>query len=33
MDKKLNRMKELIEILNNASRLYYQYSTPIMTDF
>ena len=26
-------MKELIEILNNASRLYYQYSTPIMTDF
>lgn len=33
MNKKLNRMKELIEILNNASRLYYQYSTPIMTDF
>ena len=33
MDKKLNRTKELIEILNNASRLYYQYSTPIMTDF
>ena len=33
MDKKLNRMKELIEILNNASRLYYQYSKPIMTDF
>lgn len=33
MDKKLNRMKELIEMLNNASRLYYQYSTPIMTDF
>ena len=33
MDKKLNRMKEFIEILNNASRLYYQYSTPIMTDF
>ena len=33
MDQKLNRMKELIEILNNASRLYYQYSTPIMTDF
>lgn len=33
MDKKLNRMKELIEILNNASRLYYHYSTPIMTDF
>lgn len=33
MDKKLNRMKELIELLNNASRLYYQYSTPIMTDF
>lgn len=33
MDKKINRMKELIEILNNASRLYYQYSTPIMTDF
>ena len=33
MDKKLNRIKELIEILNNASRLYYQYSTPIMTDF
>ena len=33
MDKKLNRMKELREIRNNASRLYYQYSTPIMTDF
>ncbi|MBR2832891.1 MAG: NAD-dependent DNA ligase LigA [Bacilli bacterium] len=27
------RMKELIEILNNAARLYYQYNTTIMTDF
>ena len=27
------RMKELIEILNNASRLYYQFNTVIMTDF
>ena len=27
------RMKELIEILNNASRLYYQFNTAIMTDF
>lgn len=33
MDNKMERMKELIEILNNASRLYYQYSTSIMTDF
>lgn len=33
MDKKIKRMKELIEILNNASRLYYQFSTSIMTDY
>lgn len=32
MDKK-QRMKELIEILNEASIHYYQYSEPIMTDF
>lgn len=33
METKLNRMKELISILQEASRLYYQFSTPIMTDF
>lgn len=33
MDKKLERMKELIDILNNASKLYYQFSTSIMTDY
>ena len=27
------RMKELIKILNNASKYYYQFNTPIMTDF
>ena len=33
MNDKLNRMRELVDILNNASVHYYQYSTPIMTDF
>ncbi len=33
MEQKIERMKELIEILNNASKLYYQFSTSIMTDF
>lgn len=33
MEEKLNRMKELISTLKEASRLYYQFSTSIMTDF
>ena len=33
MNDKIKRMKELIDILNNASKLYYQFSTSIMTDF
>jgi len=33
MSHEITRMKELIEILNNASKLYYQYNTAIMTDF
>lgn len=33
MNDKLNRMKELIGILKEASRLYYQFSTSIMTDY
>lgn len=33
MEDKLNRMKELIEVLNEASRAYYQLSAPIMTDY
>ena len=33
MEHKLKRMKELIEILNEASRAYYQLSAPIMTDY
>lgn len=33
MNDKLNKMKELIDKLNEASKLYYQYSTSIMTDF
>ena len=33
MDKKIERMKELIETLNYASKMYYQYSDPIMTDY
>lgn len=33
MNKDINRMKELIEILNEASKLYYQYNTTMMTDF
>jgi len=33
MSDEIIRMRELIEILNNASKLYYQYNTTIMTDF
>ena len=33
MEEKLKRMKELISTLKEASKLYYQYSTSIMTDF
>ena len=33
MDDKLKRMKELIETLNYASKMYYQNSSPIMTDY
>lgn len=33
MEQKLDRMKELISILKEASRLYYQFSAPMMTDF
>ena len=33
MEDKITRMKELIELLNKASYMYYQESTPIMTDY
>ena len=33
MNEKLTRMRELVDLLNNASVHYYQYSTPIMTDY
>ncbi len=33
MEDKLKRMEELVELLNEASRYYYQYSSPIMTDY
>ena len=33
MDDKIKRMKELIETLNYASKMYYQFSDPIMTDY
>ena len=33
MNKQIERMKELIKILNKASELYYQKSTPMMTDY
>lgn len=33
MDNKIEQMKEVIEILNKASKLYYQYNTSMMTDF
>ena len=29
----LDRMRELVDLLNNASVHYYQYSSPIMTDY
>ena len=33
MTENIERMKELINILNEASKLYYQYNTSMMTDF
>ena len=33
MEDKNKRMRELIDLLNEASVQYYQYSTPIMTDY
>ena len=33
MENKITRMKELIEILTEASKMYYQFSTSIMSDF
>ena len=33
MNEKIARMKELIDLLNKASMLYYQKSTPMMTDY
>lgn len=33
MENKINRMKELIKVLNKASELYYQNNTSIMTDY
>ena len=33
MEDKLTRMKELIDKLNYASKMYYQNSSPIMTDY
>ena len=33
MTNKVERMKELIETLNKASLLYYQFNTSMMTDF
>ena len=33
MGNKITRMKELIEILTEASKMYYQFSTSIMSDF
>lgn len=33
MKNKMNRMKELIKLLNHASELYYQKSTSMMTDY
>jgi len=32
MKGQLNRIKELVSILNNASKMYYQFNTSIMTD-
>ena len=33
MEDKIERMKQLIDILNYASKMYYQNSAPIMTDY
>ncbi len=33
MEDKLKRMEELVELLNEAARQYYQFSAPIMSDY
>ena len=33
MEEKLRRMEELVDLLNEASRQYYQFSSPIMSDY
>ena len=33
MEDKLKRMEELVDLLNEASIQYYQYSSPIMSDY
>ncbi len=33
MDNKIEQMKEIIDTLNKASKLYYQFNTSMMTDF
>ena len=33
MEDKLRRMEELVDLLNEASRQYYQFSSPIMSDY
>lgn len=33
MEDKLNRMRELVNKLNEASKYYYQYSSPLITDY
>ena len=33
MEEQLTRMRELVDRLNEASKYYYQYSSPIMTDY
>ena len=33
MNEELNKMRKLVDKLNEASKYYYQYSSPIMTDY
>ena len=33
MEEKLRRMEELVDLLNEAARQYYQFSSPIMSDY
>ena len=33
MEEKLKRMEELVDLLNEAARQYYQFSSPIMSDY